>query len=215
MKRLLVAVLLIVVIGAAAAEIVYQGRPYWKEWTKPVPEDMTKKVVYKGRLLHDWTEDLKSDDVAVRRKAADTIAEIPPQDAKHAMAALMEGLADKDRVTRCHIAVALAHILPEIQVPPMLGLQITPALLDVLSDEDPNVRREGIDALGKFGPIAGGATRALTYMTKNDKDEKVRQAAAETLTKVHPGDADQPADSKPERRRADARGPAGPAPRIP
>ena len=32
------------VIGAAAAEIVYLGRPYWKEWTKPPKEDMTTKI---------------------------------------------------------------------------------------------------------------------------------------------------------------------------
>ncbi len=206
MKKLITVAILVLVIAAAAAFIVYEGRPYWEEWTKPAPVDMTTQIEFKGRLLHDWVDDLESPDVEVRRKAADALNEIPPKDGYYAMGKLLHAMSDKDNKIRCRAGSALAHVLTEVNTPAPLGMSVTPALIEVLLDKDPKVRREGAEVLARFGPMVGGAVPSLKYLAKNDKDEEVRQACARAVEKIQPEHPD--ANAKRRRGSPEAKRPA-------
>ena len=61
----------------------------------------------------------------------------------------------------------------------------TPALIDLLRDEDVFVRRDAAIALGKLGPKAQPASGALATAAR-DRNGHVRKAAAEALGKLDP-----------------------------
>jgi HEAT repeat protein len=56
-------------------------------------------------------------------------------------------------------------------------------LIEELSDENPYTRVEAIESLGLMGTAAAPAIPQLTRLS-NDKHEKVRSAAARTLSKI-------------------------------
>jgi HEAT repeat protein len=58
-------------------------------------------------------------------------------------------------------------------------------LIDLLKDEDSNVRQEAAAALGNLGPLAKPAIPALSE-TLNDQDSTVRYRAVEALGRIGP-----------------------------
>jgi HEAT repeat protein len=59
------------------------------------------------------------------------------------------------------------------------------ALLSLLKeDDDAQVRRRVIEALGEIGPAAAAAVEALREALRDDDSAAVRRAAAEALKKI-------------------------------
>ena len=201
MKKLILAVVLVLVIGAAGAEVAYVA---WQQFNSPVREEMKDKIVFKGKLLRKWTDELSSDDVTVRREAAEALTAIPAEDGQYAMGALFRAVKDQDNLTRIRAGAALAHLTSEVRIPAPVGTIVCPPLIEVLLDADPNVRREGANVLAKFGPMVGPAVPALTELAKNDKDEEVRKAAVSALEKIQPPEKAPAADH--ERQRSNDKG---------
>jgi hypothetical protein len=177
---------LVVVAAGIITAIAFTGLDYW---TTPVRDEMLDKVAYQGKPLRDWTNNLKSNDVSVRRKAAEGLVDVPSQEGQYAMGALFRAVKDDDNQTRVYAATALARLTREVPIPAPVGTMVSPPLIEVLNDPDPKLRRAGATALGRFGPSVGSAVPALTELAKNDKDEEVRKAAAGALEKIQPASA--------------------------
>jgi HEAT repeat protein len=183
MMKLVLAVVLLVVVAAVGAEIAYVSWQFFDKPTRPDPKD---SVVFKGELLRKWAENLKSDDVTVRRQAATGLIEIPPKpDGQYMIGTLSNALSDADNLTRCRAGAALGRILTEAPIPAPLTSVMKPELLiEVLKDPDPDVRAEAVRAFASFGPMLGVAVPALTYLAKNGENEDTRKAAASALEKI-------------------------------
>jgi len=55
-------------------------------------------------------------------------------------------------------------------------------LIEALNDEDRWVRTNAAEELGKLGDVR--AIDPLTYVARNDKEERVRKVAAEALERI-------------------------------
>jgi hypothetical protein len=66
-----------------------------------------------------------------------------------------------------------------------IGAPAVPALIDMLQNPDPAVRKKAIEVLGRMGEDAAPAVPALTALL-NDPDLAVRKAAARTLGQIGP-----------------------------
>ncbi len=138
---------------------------------------------------------------------ASALARIGPA-AKAAVPTLTELLKDKDR--QWSAASALAGIGPEAKsaIPVLAGLlrekdeddgsrqhfasvlvkigpTSIPAFMELLNDQDEQMRSLAIWGLGEIGPEANTAVPALTALLK-EKNESVRQAAARALGEIGP-----------------------------
>jgi HEAT repeat protein len=200
MKRPVLVVILLLIIAAVGAELAYVGPGYWKEWKEwhpPTRVDQTTLITYRGRLLHAWHDDLKSEDVAVRREAAAALIEIPTEDGQFSIAALKIAISDKDNLTRARAEWALGRVLAVARIPAppekIVPTSSLVAITEVLDDPDPEVRIAGVQALASFGQRVKQAAPAVAELAKNDKDQKVREAAAGALEKISPPHAAPPA----------------------
>ena len=123
------------------------------------------------------------------------------------MPALTELLKDKDGNVRFHAAVALQTFGPEakVAVPLLAGLvrdryvpagaaartleaigsAAVPALTELLTDKDEEVRLEAVCALRQIDPGATAATSALNKLLR-DKNAAIRENAAGALTCIGP-----------------------------
>jgi hypothetical protein len=216
MKKTALAIFLLLIIVAAAAEAIYVQWKERKYWERPPTVDMTMQVNYRGKLLHDWTEALKSDDVAVRRDAAAALKEIPPKDGQYALGALADAAKDPDHLTRCRAAFALGRILTEVEstIPAPVGAIVRPghfaSVMEALNDPDPGIRREAAQALGRFGTRPTAAIPALNEAAKSDQDPEVRKAAATALEKIKPAKPASSSDAKGRRGGPDTKTPSAP-----
>lgn len=120
-------------------------------------------------------EDLKSDRVAVRRRATRVLS-LLGQDANTAVPALLQALKDGDEGVRRGADVALNRI----------GLQnktAVPDLITALGDRDPFVRTRAAVLLGKLGPEARLAGPALIGSLR-DPIDLVRVEAVQAIGKI-------------------------------
>jgi HEAT repeat protein len=186
MKKPLMTIVLIAVAAGIITAVAFTGLD---NWTTPVRDEMLDKVAYQGKPLRDWTNNLKSSDVAVRRKAAEGLIDVPSKEGQYAMGALFRAVKDEDNQTRIYAATTLSRLTREVPIPAPVGTMVSPPLIEVLNDPDAKLRRDGATALGLFGPSVGAAVPALTHLAKNDKDEEVRKAAAGALEKIQPASA--------------------------
>jgi hypothetical protein len=187
MKKSILSILLIVLAAVAITPVAYMALAHW---STPVREDMKDKVAFRGKLLRNWSEELKSSDVGVRRETAAALMEIPPKDGQYLIGSLSKALNDGDNLTRCRAGIALGHIMSGASIPAPLNSIMKPdPLLEALNDPDPNVRIAAAQALASFGSRLSVAVPALTQMAKNDKDEEVRKAAAGAVEKIQPASA--------------------------
>jgi HEAT repeat protein len=117
-----------------------------------------------------YTKQLKSEDKAVRLKAAWELGNFGTA-AKSAVPTLAGLLReDKEKDVRTYAGQALAQI----------GPAAVPALTDALKDADAGVRYRAARALGLIGPEAKAALPALVEALQ-DKDDQVRAMAAHSL----------------------------------
>jgi hypothetical protein len=184
-KAILVAVLLLV-IGAAGVEIVSVARSYLNREVRVEKRD---EIVYQGKTLHRWSDDMRSSNPSVRQAAYEALINVPPKDGQYMIAGLEEALEEKDNVTRCRAGAVIAHIINNVRIPGPVTPAVAPHLVEVLKDPDPKVRCQGAETLAMFGPAIGGVVTvvpALTDLAKNDTDEEVRKAAAAAIEKIRP-----------------------------
>lgn len=91
-------------------------------------------------------------------------------------------LQDRDRNVR-------VHAMYELQAIPAEPSRVVPALTGLLGEQDPHVRQNAIEALGRMGPSARDAIPALVGMLKdNSLLEIFRLDVVESLRKIAPDD---------------------------
>jgi HEAT repeat protein len=148
---------------------------------------------------------LKAKDSSTRREAAAVLSDLGPK-AEEAVGPLTAAVKDSDDVVRREAVEALAKIggnkikdaVPAL-VPALkeaethnaaidalgaAGASAVPPLITALDDPDHEVREGAAQALGKIGPAASDALRALRFSASNDKDAGVRAAAKEALKSI-------------------------------
>jgi HEAT repeat protein len=156
-------------------------------------------------------EVLRKDDRAEARwRAADLLGQIGPEarESSPAMAALVAALRDRDPYVRTVAATALASIgpagpdalpplrdmlndgerVPALRALARYGAEAAPAIpraIELLDDDDSEVRWNAARTLGKIGPAAREAVPALVAALKDD-DALVREHAAEALGDIGP-----------------------------
>jgi HEAT repeat protein len=115
-------------------------------------------------------------DVAVRRKAAEALAELGPA-VTNAAPILQAVLQDKDARARIVAAEAL------LKAKALSAKDALPVLLSALKDQDPWTRQHAAMSLGLLGAAAKEAIPALTPALQ-DPTAEVRSAAAEALKHI-------------------------------
>jgi HEAT repeat protein len=152
----------------------------------------------------------KDDRAEARWRAADLLGQIGPEarESSSAMAALVAALRDRDSYVRAVAAAALASIgpagpdalpplcdmlsggerVPALRALARYGDEAAPAIprvIELLGDDDSEVRWNAARTLGKIGPTAREAVPALVATLKDD-DALVREHAAEALGDIGP-----------------------------
>lgn len=220
-----------VVLGWLNNEPFYQGKPArsWRE--RLIQEKAAGEPIRlnQGDVPHAlqpfWKEDgsrpvpvllvlLKDDDAYVRRRAAEALGHLRPQD-EDAVAALIERLSDDNEEVRCEATAALGKIgLPTgpvfvalvrasrdrnevVRLQAVRGLSKLgtgvgdpiPVLIDRLQDDDELVRWETAEVLGRLGPAAQAALPALEGAQKDPSPFVRKEAAAswQRIMKSRPG----------------------------
>jgi len=146
---------------------------------------------------------LKHGNRSVRDAAIWAVGKIGPE-ANATVAVLLEALNEED--FRINAAWALGRIGPDARealvgqlrsrsadvrkhaagVLLLMGPEGVSALEEALADDDPNLRRSVVVALGKIGPGARAAA-AVIARTLEDEDEQVRKSVVVALGKIGPG----------------------------
>jgi HEAT repeat protein/DNA-binding Xre family transcriptional regulator len=121
-------------------------------------------------IVHLLVQDLASEDISVRKKAADKLGQIGDEAVVPALIRAME--EDEDSDVRWRAIDALGQIRSDTAIP---------ALIEVLSDEDPRVRHVAINALEQIGSDA--AIPALLEILESE-DSFVRSTAVAALVKI-------------------------------
>jgi HEAT repeat protein len=115
-------------------------------------------------------------DREVRRGVALALAKVGGDEAKAAVPVLVEALHDDDAAVRELAASALAHAGEAAG-------DAVPDLGKALSDRSEGVRRNAALALSRVGPRAGEAVRPLLRALDPEQPDKVRDYAAEALSR--------------------------------
>ena len=149
-------------LGAAAVSAPAQDKPA----DKPKEPDPVQLL---GVLMLDQ----KNSTPEVRRAAAFALKYYPQ--AEDVVNAAVLALADPDDVVRDNAVDALVLMTPKATVTPLRA---------ALNAKDPVVRRHAAMALGRIRRYTEDAVPALVFLLK-DKDQDVRQAAAQALKSIH------------------------------
>jgi HEAT repeat protein len=181
MKRLLFAVLLVVLILVACGAFVQHLR-------------RQHDPLYHGRPVSEWSHQAVWDEgLQAREKAVEVLLEAlqrPPAERGNAYSVLagfqrdrlpkevlplLEGAAkDEDELLRGYALTFL----------PRVGPIAVPALIRLLTDKSNPHRREAASRLGLLGAKAQEALPALKAATRDDPDRDVRNEAAEAIRRI-------------------------------
>lgn len=141
----------------------------------------------------------------VRVRAADILFQMK-KDAAPAGTALVQALGDPDGFVREASIKAIGALAPDVQdaVPVLIklfpkdlairtvsnfkqsGAKAVPALIPLLSHEDPVIRWNAGRTLGKIGELSVTAIPGLIKQMQDDKEPLVREHAAEALGDIGP-----------------------------
>jgi hypothetical protein len=183
MKKFMLLMLLLLCIGCAKKEPLYQGKAAG-QWTSELrAPDAKARRTAAGALaalkakpaVPDLIVALKDQDSGVRAGAAEALWSIGP-DARDAVPDLTTALADPFADVRLNAVGALG----EIGAPANCAI---PAVNGLLKDRDENVRVSAAQALAKFGPEARTAVPGLTDSLRAS-DKALRVAAAYALAAI-------------------------------
>ena len=89
----------------------------------------------------------------------------------------LANLQSQDAVTRRNAVIALGNMGAD-------AAQAVPALARMLNDKNDDIRVTVCQVLGKIGPGAAPALKALEKAKRNDPDDRVKAAAAEAMDKI-------------------------------
>ena len=146
------------------------------------------------KTVSQWIADLSNPDSVIRSSAAVALGKMGDA-AVDAIDELAGTLADKNSNVRANAAWALGAIGWDDDAS-------TKALARALNDPVPDVRGRAVVALRKIGVSSPEVLAAIRSMAENDKDEKVRRSARDTVAALSPSDADKmeykPAEPEPE-----------------
>lgn len=135
-----------------------------------------------GKTIKQYIADLSNPDPVTRSKATMALGNMGAA-AVDAISELADTLRDRDSNVRGNAAWALGAIGWNDDVS-------TKALARALSDPAPGVRGRAVVALRKIGVDSPEILAAIKSMAENDKDEKVRRSARDTVAALSPSDAD-------------------------
>jgi len=147
-----------------------------------LPPQLSAAIV-EGRTVDEWRRDLASPTVAVRRKAANVLAQVAGSGAGPVGSVLAPALKDADPEVRLTAAVAMATSRQEPQT-------VTAVLVSAFRANDVTLRRAGSMGLTMMGPAAKSAAPALLLAFTGDPDATVRQNAAAALLQIGPASTD-------------------------
>lgn len=145
----------------------------WKEEVATTAEAYPQRI--RNSYVSTLTEELKYNNVNVRRSAARIIRDTGDSSA---IPALREALEDEDVMVRMNVIDALERIGPNAE-------GAIPALIKALEDVDTTVRRHAIRALGRLGPDAQDAIPALEELKESDL--KLSSEASEAIENIKGG----------------------------
>jgi HEAT repeat protein len=137
--------------------------------------DEKKEARYFGKTVAAWAAQLKSKDPSERLEAVGNLGLIGA-DAKSAIPDLVEVARDKEGT----IAMFATNVLG------WFGPAGIPALIELLVDENKEVRRQAARAVAGMGPTANSAVDTLVECLK-DEDKVLRQLAAHALGTIGAG----------------------------
>lgn len=149
-----------------------------------IPERATaQQPEFNGRTLAAWTEQLRTDPVPRKRRAAVVaLGQIGTQGG-NALAEVLPQLGRALRIdaeAQVRRQAALAIIQQKIE-------DSTPAINDLAesmrSERDPSVKKEVARALARYGRLARPAVQPLT-LALQDEDDEVRAASADALGRI-------------------------------
>ncbi|NOZ23425.1 MAG: HEAT repeat domain-containing protein [Planctomycetes bacterium] len=92
----------------------------------------------------------------------------------------LSNLHSDDAVTRRNAVLALGNMGAD-------AVQAVPALARMLNDRNDDIRVTVCQVLGKIGPSAAPALKALENAKKSDPDDRVKEAAAAAIQKIRKG----------------------------
>jgi hypothetical protein len=184
-NSILAGVLLLIIVTAVGGSAFYAWDTWWNV---PVREEKRDQILFNGKTLHRWTDDLNSESPSVRDAAFEALMQVPPKDGQFMLGGAVDALKNPkgDKLNRCHAGAVLANVITRVGIPGPMGQVVTPPLIELLGDEDPAIRREAAKVLGSFGPMVALAGQDLEEHAKTDPDEGAREAAASALEKVRP-----------------------------
>jgi len=147
-------------------------------------------AVESGEVL---LQKLKSSDAAIRRNAAEVLAERGiadlVNDLKKVLPDLLPALKDSDADVRYYVAVALASAGWDDNGAQALSGAV-PALIEALKDKDPRVREYSAKAIGLVMPQPPAETAKPLLKLLNDKEKggekTVQEAALAALSRIKP-----------------------------
>jgi HEAT repeat protein len=135
-----------------------------------------EEVTYQGKPLSEWMKMLRDEDPIKRFTAIGAVREIGPE-AKEAIPILIDTIREvRNRDRRLLVGCNDALLA--------MGKEIVPHMIELLNDDNWEMRRGAAWILGMVGPEAEDAVPALTEALK-DPNPVVRHKAAESLKKIH------------------------------
>jgi HEAT repeat protein len=160
---------------------------------------------YHGKTLKQWTELSRDDDAKVRLRAVVHLGLGPFN--KAAVPALRKALRDENRTVRLAAIGALGEIGSEAreaaddlgvrlkEEDPEAGMKIcaalanlgppvTPVLLEALKDDNREVQRAAVNALGEIGPDAKEAIPALAAILRDSDRQSPQHEARDALIAI-------------------------------
>jgi HEAT repeats len=183
-NSILAGVLLLIIVTAVGGSAFYAWSTWWNI---PVREEKRDQILFEGKTLHQWTNELNSENPSVRDAAFEALMKVPPKDGQFMLGGAVDALKNQkgDKLNRCHAGAVIANVITRVGIPGPMGQVVAPPLVELLGDEDPNIRREAAKVLESFGPMVRESGSALEEHAKSDPDEEAREASARALDKVY------------------------------
>lgn len=131
-------------------------------------------------------ERLQSPDVATRRSAAETLAQIGDEELEKILPTLLLALKDPDPDVRFYVATSLAVAAYGDEANAEALGQALPSLIEALNDEDARVREIVVGAIGLVKPQPPAAATQPLLELLDDQEPRVRETAVWSLGRISP-----------------------------
>jgi len=178
MKRK-VGILLVVLVALALLAIVFCAPYVWTDRSEENPVESLLGELRCPTLIDEVTEYIGLSQGTERRDPFEIIDDITGHGVE-AIPALLDALEKGQPKHKLYVPFALAAIKKDPDG------RVTATLLALLGDEDPDIRRSAVRALGDMGHPRRDVVAALSESLRKDKTPKVRACSALALGKLRP-----------------------------